>query len=87
VKAEQDAHWRDDQLNALYRQFAEGHPDKVGIVDLNGFICPNGKYTDVLNGVKMREDGVHFTTESSYIVARWLVPQIKLVAAAIGRAQ
>jgi hypothetical protein len=83
--AEEDARWRDDQLNALYRQFAEAHPGKVGIVDLNHFISPDGKYTNVLNGVKLRDDGVHFTPESSRVVARWLVPQIKSVAAALGK--
>ena len=64
-------------LNDLYRQFAAEHPEKVTLVDLNGFACPEGTYTDlVVDGVKMREDGIHFTPKSSYVVARWLVPRI-----------
>ena len=75
--AEQNAHWHIDDLNSLYRQFAEQHPDKVTLIDLNSFACPEGRFTDlVIDGVKMREDGVHFTPESSTIVANWLVPRI-----------
>jgi hypothetical protein len=78
---EQDSLRRVTELNGLYRQFAEQHPDKVTLIDLNSFICPEGKFTDiVLDGVKMREDGVHFTPESSYIVADWLAPQLADVA-------
>ena len=82
AEREQDTFRRVAALNGLYRQFAERHPDKVTLVDLNGFACPEGKFTDlVINGVKMREDGVHFTANSSYIVARWLAPQIAAAAA------
>ncbi|HUS82766.1 MAG TPA: acyltransferase family protein [Dehalococcoidia bacterium] len=77
VQATADALWRIDRLDALYRQFAEQHPDKVRLIDLNAFACPKGTYTDlVVDGVRLREDGTHFTPESSYIVARWLVPRI-----------
>ena len=77
VKLEEDAHRRLDILNGLYQQLAEQHPDKVSLIDLNSFVCPEGKFTDlVIDGVRMREDGVHFTPESSYIVARWLAPRI-----------
>jgi len=81
VKAEQIAHRDVDELNALYRRFAEQHPDSVSLIDLNSYVCPQGKFTDlVVDGVRMREDGTHFTSRSSYIVARWLVPQIVEVA-------
>ena len=77
AEAEEDAHRRVDDLNGLYRQFAEQNPDKVILIDLNGFACPEGKFTDLLiDGVRMREDGVHFTPESSFIVADWLVRQV-----------
>ena len=66
-----------DALNDVYRSFAAAHPSQVFLVDLNAFACPEGKYTDLyVSGVRMREDGVHFTTDGSYIVARWLVPQV-----------
>ena len=70
------------ELNNRYREFAEQHPDKVVLVDLNSFACPEGKFTDVvMNGVKMREDGIHFTPNSSYVVAEWLAPQLAAAAA------
>ena len=73
--------WREGELNGLYRQFAEQHPDKVSLIDLNSFVCPEGKFTDlVIDGVRMREDGVHFTSNSSYVVADWLAPQIAQMA-------
>ncbi len=72
-----------DALNAVYRGFAAEHPGQVFIADLNAFADPEGKYTDLhVDGVRMREDGVHFTTEGSYVVARWLVPKIAAVAGA-----
>ncbi len=81
ARAEADARWRDDQLNALYRQFAEANPTRVSLIDLASFICPNGKFEDLyMNGVRMRYDGVHFTPEASYIVANWLAPQIAAAA-------
>jgi peptidoglycan/LPS O-acetylase OafA/YrhL len=85
AEREQDDFRRITELNKVYRQFAERHPDKVTLVNLNGFACPEGRFTDlVINGVKMREDGLHFTPNSSYVVARWLAPQIAAAAADSG---
>jgi len=82
LESDADEHERDDRrrigiLNDLYRRFAERHPDKVTLIDFNSFVCPDGRFTDlVVDGVRMREDGIHFTPKSSCAVARWLVPQI-----------
>ena len=66
AEAEKDAHWRLDDLNGLYRQFAEEHPDKVVVIDLNGFASRKGSSrTSYIDGNQMREDGIHFTPESS----------------------
>jgi len=82
IRAEQDALWRIGKLNGLYKQFAAAHAD-VALVDLFSYVCPEGKYSDlVIDGVKMREDGTHFTPKSSYVVGRWLVPQIVKVRSA-----
>jgi lysophospholipase L1-like esterase len=79
---EQHDRRRIDILNDIYRRFAEQHPDGVSLVDLNGFACPDGRFTDVVvDGIRMREDDIHFTPKSSYVVARWLVSQIAQVAA------
>jgi peptidoglycan/LPS O-acetylase OafA/YrhL len=77
AEATADALWRIDRLDTLYRQFADRHPERVRLIDLNAFACPHGTYTDlIVDGVRLREDGTHFTPESSYVVARWLVPRI-----------
>ena len=81
VKAEADANRGVGYLNGLYRRFAAEHPDNVSLIDFDSYICPEGKFTDlVVDGVRMREDGTHFTPESSYIAARWLVPRVLEVA-------
>ncbi len=71
---------RVDRLNALYRDFAVQHPGRYTILDLNKFVSPDGKFTSELNGVQIRDDGVHFTEAGAEIVDRWLAPQIKAVA-------
>ncbi len=77
VRAEEEDLQRVEALNIVYRRFAAEHPDKVTLVDLFTFTCPEGNFSDlVINGVKMREDGTHFTPQGSYIVARWLLPQL-----------
>jgi hypothetical protein len=76
---------RVDELNDLYWEFAQRHADQVVIADLNRLVCPEGEYTDVtIDGVDLREDGVHFTPEGADLVARWLVPEI-IAAAREGR--
>ena len=80
---EQSTRSREAALNDIYRKFAAQHPDKVVLVDLNAFASPGGKWSDLyIDGVRMSDDGVHFSTGGSTIVARWLAPQI---VAAAGR--
>ncbi len=68
---------RVDDLNDLYWEFARQHADQIVIADLNRLVCPEGEYTDVtIDGVHLREDGVHFTPEGADLVARWLAPEI-----------
>jgi peptidoglycan/LPS O-acetylase OafA/YrhL len=65
------------ELNDLYWEFARQHADQTVIVDLNRLVCPEGEYTDVtIDGVRLREDGAHFTPEGADLVARWLAPDI-----------
>ncbi len=80
---EHDAWQRIYDVNQVYWEFAAAHPDKVAIIDLNHFVCPEGKYSDIeMDGVKLRLDGGHFTPAGSVPVAKWLVPQ---VLAVVGR--
>jgi len=73
--------WPVEPLNSLYGEFAQQHPE-ISVVDLDGFICPGGEYSDLtIDGVKIRSDGVHFTPEGAAVVARWLAPQIEEIVA------
>jgi lysophospholipase L1-like esterase len=51
------------------------------VVDLNAFVSPGGTYTNQLNGVELRYDGVHFNPDASQLVFRWLLPQLPSKAA------
>jgi hypothetical protein len=70
--------WPVDDLNAVYREFADEHPDKVKLIDLYAYMCPNGVYEDstTADGAQMRSDGVHFTAEGADAMTRWLAPQL-----------
>ena len=64
-------------VNAVVRQVARARPKVVRIVDLASLLCPNGHATEHINGVTMRQDGVHFTRGGARIVSRWLAPRLE----------
>ncbi|HEY7106090.1 MAG TPA: acyltransferase family protein [Acidimicrobiia bacterium] len=72
--------WRVDRINALYRDFLVAHPGRYTLIDLNRYVSPGGKFTDTLNGIPIRDDGVHFTLEGATYVSEWLAPQLERVA-------
>lgn len=68
-------------LNRQWRRFAAAHPDRVSVLDLEALVCPDGRYTDRIDGrVVRRSDGVHFTAEGSRYVWRWLAPRLRELA-------
>jgi hypothetical protein len=73
--------WRVDRINSLYRDFLANHPGRYHIIDLNKYVSPQGKFTDVLNGQVIRGDGVHFSPAGAVVVINWLTPQIEKVVA------
>lgn len=46
------------------------------VVDFGGLLCPDGEPVDELDGVRLRYDGVHLTTEGADLVWRWLLPRL-----------
>ena len=72
--------WRVDRVNALLRDYLTAHPRAYTLIDLNGFVSPNGKFTAELRGVRLRDDGVHFTVEGASMVSEWLMPQLEQIA-------
>lgn len=79
-------HWiakaRDDParitwINQVLGRFVAAHRDKAALLDLHGFLCPNGQDQ---RGTKVRYDGVHFTPEGANLVWGWLGPQLARLA-------
>jgi peptidoglycan/LPS O-acetylase OafA/YrhL len=75
---------RVDHFNDLLRQLA-AQPDnagKVEILDLGHWLCPgpNDPCHDVIDGVNIRDDGLHYGEDGARIVARWLTPQLRQLA-------
>jgi len=71
--------WRVDILNQIYRTRALQDLGDVRIVDLNKYVSPGGQFTDTLDGVLIRDDGVHFTREGSAHISQWLAPQLRAI--------
>ncbi|NHN55724.1 acyltransferase [Calidifontibacter sp. DB0510] len=64
-------------LNKILAGFAAKHPDRVRILDYASWICPSGKYTDTMNGQKVRQDGVHLTNTGVEYFWTWAMPQLR----------
>jgi len=70
------------QLNNLLRRFAADHPGQVSIVDMDARVCPHGPRCPLLvDGIWLRPDGSHYSSQGAIWVAKWLVPQIPLATA------
>jgi peptidoglycan/LPS O-acetylase OafA/YrhL/lysophospholipase L1-like esterase len=70
---------RVDHFNQLLQQ-AIGADPRAEIVDLNGFLAPNGQMAHLRDGKPMQDDGVHLGPEGSIAAAEWLAPTIAAAA-------
>ncbi len=60
----QDSTARQDAYNTLLDKVAAQHPGQVYVQDLNSYVCPDGRYSEDLDGVPVREsDGSHFNMQ------------------------
>ncbi len=57
-------------------EVAAAHPDRVAVIDLAGWLCPDGECTEVIDGVELRPDGLHYTEQGARPVARWVLDQV-----------
>jgi peptidoglycan/LPS O-acetylase OafA/YrhL len=67
---------RADRWNTLLRSVIGKRPD-VTVLDLNEKLCPDGYYTNKVDGIKMRMDGVHPTPEAVKWLTPWLTDALK----------
>jgi peptidoglycan/LPS O-acetylase OafA/YrhL len=65
-------HW-----NGLLERFVRARNDpSVTLIDLNAYLSPDGEYTNTLDGVELRYDGVHFHPDAAQKIFEWLAPQL-----------
>jgi peptidoglycan/LPS O-acetylase OafA/YrhL len=78
---------RVDAWNRLLRVEAARRPTKITIMDVDPVVCPDGKFTWRVGGVKVRSDGLHYTPSGvQRIIAPWLLPKLAGIAAGTYRA-
>lgn len=63
---------RVDRWNTLMRRAISARPG-VTVLDLNRKLAPDGVYTAKIDGIKVRNDGVHLTEEG----VQWLTPWLQ----------
>jgi hypothetical protein len=72
---------RVDAWNALLWRVAAQQTDRVRVLDLNALVCPDGKFTWSVDGLRVRSDGLHFTERGvQRLIAPWLLPQLAAIA-------
>ncbi len=68
---------RTDAFNALVRQVAAEHPGVASVIDLNHLLDPQGHYTDVVDGVTVRNsDKEHPSMAGGELLRPVILPQL-----------
>lgn len=67
---------RIDDWNDLLRRVATKRPN-VTVLDLNRKLGPNGGYTNRIDGIRMRSDGLHPTPDAVEWLTPWLTDALK----------
>jgi hypothetical protein len=72
----EDRPQRIDDWNDLLRRVATKRPN-VKVLDLNRKLGPNGGYTNRIDGIRMRSDGLHPTPDAVEWLTPWLTDALK----------
>jgi peptidoglycan/LPS O-acetylase OafA/YrhL len=72
----EDRPGRADRWNTLLRNVVGKRPN-VTVLDLNKKLCPDGYYTNKVDGITMRSDGVHPTPDAVKWLTPWLADALK----------
>ncbi|WP_131810150.1 acyltransferase family protein, partial [Mycolicibacterium fortuitum] len=70
--------------NTMLRDVVAHRPN-VSVLDFNAKLNPDGKYTAKIDGVRMRSDGVHPTSEAVQWLTPWLLDSLKTPVKPAGR--
>lgn len=68
------------KYNSIMDRIAAGLPDRIKVIDLSDVVCPKDQCSPILNGIPIREDGLHFTVSA----ALWLEPFIEAKLRQVG---
>ncbi len=72
---------RVDAWNQLLRAEAARRPGQVTVLDIDPLVCPDGKFTTSVHGLRIRSDGLHYTPAGvQRIIAPWLLPRLAAIA-------
>jgi hypothetical protein len=69
---------RVDRWNTLLRSAASAAG--VSVLDLHSKLCPDGKYTPSVDGLRVRSDGVHLTPDGVSWLTPWLVGSLRAIS-------
>jgi hypothetical protein len=77
----EDQPQRVDAWNNLLRTVAAERPDRVSVLDIGPLVCPGGKFTWRIDGMRVRSDGLHYTPAAvQRLIAPWLLPKLARIA-------
>jgi hypothetical protein len=48
----------------------------VQVISIDDEVCPDGHAVEAVDGIKLRNDGTHWTEESAPLAWRWLMPEV-----------
>lgn len=67
-------------VNDIIRSAVTAHPANPMIIPSQSLLCPNGKYEKTIDGIVVREDGVHYTEEGApYVWNKLLIPALNTI--------
>ncbi|MEX2293325.1 MAG: acyltransferase family protein [Acidimicrobiales bacterium] len=67
---------RANRVNDLLRATASRHPG-VTVIELGAHTSVGGRYTESIDGVRLRRDGVHYSAAGCAWMLPWLAPQLR----------
>jgi hypothetical protein len=77
----EDSPERTNAWNAILTAVAAHHASHPVVLDLTAVACPEGRFAWSVRGVRLRSDGLHFTSAGvRQIIAPWLLPRLAAVA-------
>jgi len=73
-----DIDQRTDCINAVYREVAAARPDRARLLALDEWTCPppGTRCIEEVDGVNVREDGIHFRGAGAQVASRWVASQL-----------